>query len=118
MTVMLCDSEAQVEASSTETRAVTSPASSCPPPRRQMPDAVRAGDNHLRRQPEKQTVLDDAGPRVKFGGQLLRSRDRAEGAVENQIPLIGPKWRAVAPLPHADASVQGLEEAPLPLPSE
>jgi hypothetical protein len=69
MTVMLCDSEAKVEASSTETRAVTSPASPCSPLQRQMPDAVGARDDHLRRQPEKQTVLDDAGPRVKLGGQ-------------------------------------------------
>src|SRR4030095_1122873 len=60
MTVMLYDSEAKVEDSSTETRAVTSPASSCPPLRRQMPDAVGAGDDHLRRQPEKQAVLNDA----------------------------------------------------------
>jgi len=66
MTVMLYESEAKVEASSTETRAVTSPALSCPPLRRQMPDAVGARDDHLRRQPEKQTVLNDAGPRVTY----------------------------------------------------
>jgi len=66
MTVMLYESEAKVEASSTETRAVTSPALSYPPLRRQMPDAVGARDDHLRRQPEKQTVLNDAGPRVKY----------------------------------------------------
>jgi len=31
-----------------------------------MPDAIGARDDHLRRQPEKQTVLNDAGPRVKY----------------------------------------------------
>ena len=66
MTVMRYESEAKMEASSTETRTVTSPALSCPPLRRQMPDAVGARDDHLRRQPEKQNLLNDAGPRVRY----------------------------------------------------
>lgn len=118
MIVMLYGSEAKVEASSTETRAVTSPVSSCPPLRRQMPDAFGAGDDHLRCQPEKQTVLDDAGPRVKLGGQRRRPLDRAEDAVEDQVPLIGPERRPIVLLSHGDAGAQGLEETPLRMPPE
>ena len=83
-----------------------------------MSDAVGARDDHLRRQPEKQTVLDDAGPRVKFGGQLHRLLDRAEDAVEHQVSLIGPERRPIALSSYGDAGAQGLEEAPLSMPPE
>src|SRR5882724_13558257 len=63
-------------------------------------------------------MLDDAGPRVKFSGQHRRLPDRAEGAVENQVALIGPEWRAIVLLSHADAGAQGLEEEFLGMPPE
>ena len=85
---------------------------------RQMPNAIGTRDDHLRRQSNKQTMLNDPSPPIKLCGQLRRFPDRAEGTVENQVPLIGPKWRAVAALSHGDPGAQGSEEVPLRMPSE
>ena len=51
-------------------------------------------------------------------GQLLRLLKRAEGAVENQVPLIGPERRPIVLLSYGDTGAQGLEEAPLSMPPE
>src|SRR5215510_16532516 len=63
-------------------------------------------------------MLDNTRPRIEFSGQHRRLPDRAEGAVENQVALIGPEWRAIVLLSHADAGAQGLEEAFLGMPPE
>jgi hypothetical protein len=67
-----------------------------------MPNAIGTRDDHRCRQSNKQTVLNDPSPPIKLRGQPGQVRDRAEGAVENQVPLIAPKWRPVASLSHAD----------------
>src|ERR1700752_302393 len=83
-----------------------------------MPDTVSAGDDHLGRQPDKQPVLDNARAPIKPGSQPRRLPDRAESAVENQVALIGPEWRAIGLLSYSDAGAQGFEEALLGVPHE
>jgi hypothetical protein len=83
------------------------------PLRSQAPDAVRAGDDDFRRQPDKQPVLDDPGPRIELGRQLRRLPDGPERAIEDQITLIGPERGAIVLLSHGDVSPQGGEKVPL-----
>jgi hypothetical protein len=48
-------------------------------------NAVPSGDNHIRCQAEKQTVLDDPGPKAQLPSQFNRILNRAEITIENHV---------------------------------
>src|SRR5262245_60190151 len=83
-----------------------------------MLNASGTRDDHFCRQTNEQTMLNDPSPAIELCGQLRRLRDRTEGTVQNQVPLIGPKWRPVAALAQRDLSAKGDEEVPLCVPTE
>jgi hypothetical protein len=61
-------------------------------------DSFSVADNHFIGHSQEQPVVDNACPPLQLPGQLRRIGDGTEVGVEDQVALIGLKWRTIATL--------------------
>src|SRR5215217_9637459 len=83
-----------------------------------MLDAVVARHEKVGRHAEEQAVLDDPRTRVQLASQRVHIRDRAKGAVEDQVALVGPERVAVRGLAQGHSGPQLLQKAALGAPAK
>ena len=85
----------------------------------QVPDAGWTGGDYVVRQVEEKAVADDPGLGRKFCGEAGGVGDRAEGAIQDHVVLVGAGVLAVRDAADADAGARGAgQEAGLRAPAE